>query len=454
MIKSVNPATGEVIQTYTPHTPQEIAHQIRLASLCYDQWKTTDFSQRASYVRRIAAILHQRQKALASLMADEMGKVLKDGQAEIAKCIWACEYYADHAAAFLDDIPVITDGSSSYVTYDPLGVILGIMPWNFPFWQALRCAIPALMAGNVVLMKHASNVTGCSLALNEIFQEAGFPPGAFSSLLVSGEGILDIIDHPAIRGVSFTGSASVGKLVAARAGACLKKVVLELGGSDPYILLEDAPVESVAKLCAQSRLVNAGQSCISAKRFIVPAKIKQEFENHLIDQFKNVTWGNPHDPTTHIGPLARADLRETLNHQVNLSVALGASIRLGGFIPENTRAFYPPTILSDVRPGMPAFDEEIFGPVAAIIEAKSEEEAFELANQSPYGLGAALFTANPIKGEQLATRFIEASQIFINTFVRSDPRLPFGGIKESGYGRELGMWGIREFTNIKTVFVA
>jgi succinate-semialdehyde dehydrogenase/glutarate-semialdehyde dehydrogenase len=454
MIKSINPATANLIRAFLPHSAQEIAERIEHALQWFELWKTVDFDKRAGLLRKTATILHERQHSLASLMADEMGKVLKDGQAEIAKCAWVCEYYAEHGASFLKDIPIPTDASNSFVTFQPLGIILGIMPWNFPFWQVFRFAIPTLMAGNVVLVKHSSNVMGCALAIEEVFRDAGFPRGSYSSLILQGDSILPIIDHPAIKAVTLTGSAEAGRQVAARAGAMLKKTVMELGGSDPYIILEDADIPLAAQICAQSRLINCGQSCIAAKRFIVLPKVRKKFEELMIDYLRNISWGNPHDPTTDVGPLARADLRDHLHHQVYQSIALGASLRLGGFIPEHPGSFYPPTVITDVRPGMPVFDEETFGPVAAIIEAKNEEEALALANQPSYGLGASIFTKNSHHGEDLALNYIEAGQVFVNTFVKSDPRLPFGGTKSSGYGRELGLWGIREFVNVKTIYVA
>ncbi len=452
-MKSINPATGETIREYAPHTEQQIAGRIAHAHACFLEWKEVPFAKRAAPMRAAAGVLRKRQAELAILMAEEMGKPLKEGGQEIEKCATACEYYAGNAEELLADEHIKTEARSSFVTYQPLGVILAIMPWNFPFWQVFRFAAPHLMAGNAGVLKHASNVSGCALAIEEIFHEAGFPEGCFTTLLVSGAEVDKVIENSHIRAVTLTGSSEAGKAVAAKAGAYLKKTVLELGGSDPYVVLPDADIKAAATECAKSRLVNAGQSCIAAKRFIVVSSVREEFERHFLAYFKTIVMGDPRDVTTTMGPLARADLRDTLQKQVVESLAGGAKLLLGGKAPEGKGAFYPPTILTAVKPGMPAFDEELFGPVAAIVEAKDEEEAFTFANRSRFGLGSAVFTSNMERAAMLAKK-LDAGQAFVNALVRSDPRLPFGGVKESGYGRELSALGIKEFVNAKTVYVA
>ncbi len=445
-MKSINPATGRLIKAYEAHSNAEVNARIGQAQHCFGQWRHKPFSERAELMRQAAGLLREQKDVLAQLISDEMGKILKDSLAEIEKCASACDYYADHAEAMLRDDVVKTDARKSFVTYQPLGVILAIMPWNFPFWQVFRFAAPNLMAGNVGLLKHASNVNGCALAIERIFIDAGFPEGVFTTLLVPGKQIEHWIEHPAIRAVTLTGSTPAGKAVAAKAGALLKKTVLELGGSDPYIVFADADIQKAASICAQSRLINTGQSCIAAKRFIVLHEVRREFKRAFIECFEKIKVG------VDIGPLARTDLCDALHQQVQQSVTRGAQVVFKGSIPAEG-AYFPPMILTDVKPGMPAFDQELFGPVAAIIEAKDEEEAFSLANATEFGLGSAIFSENIARAEIFARTHLDAGQVFINAMVRSDARLPFGGIKESGYGREMGAWGIREFTNVKTVWV-
>ncbi|MFN3486814.1 MAG: aldehyde dehydrogenase family protein, partial [Planctomycetota bacterium] len=341
-----------------------------------------------------------------------------------------------------------------YVAFEPLGVVLAVMPWNFPFWQVFRFAAPALMAGNAAVLKHASNVPGCARAVEEVFREAGFPEGLFSAVLAGSEVVESLIEHPRVRAVTLTGSSAAGRAVAAKAGACLKKTVLELGGSDPYVVLEDADVSRAAAVCAESRLVNSGQSCIAAKRFVVAERVREEFVARLVERMRSARVGSPLEEGVEVGPLARRDLRDELHRQVVDSVARGARLLLGGQVPPGAGAFYPPTVLSEVRRGMPAWTEELFGPVAAVIGARDEEEAIRIANDSPVGLGAAVFSRDLERAEGLAVRELEAGCVFVNAQVRSDPRLPFGGVKESGYGRELGTFGLREFVNVKTVVVA
>jgi succinate-semialdehyde dehydrogenase/glutarate-semialdehyde dehydrogenase len=453
-MKSIDPATGALIREYTPHTENEIHLRIERAQAAFLQWRQRSFEQRAPLLKRLAALLRERKTPLAALMAVEMGKILKDGEAEIEKCARCCDYYADEAHRLLADEVIPSDARRSFVTFQPIGAVLAIMPWNFPFWQVFRFAAPNLMAGNVGLLKHASNVSGCALAIEDLFRDAGFPEGCFSTLLIPGGDVDRIIAHPLVRAVTLTGSTQAGKSVAAAAGAVVKKTVLELGGSDAYVVLADADVEQAAVICAKGRLINAGQSCIAAKRFIVMESVRAAFEKHFVAYFKTIQVGPPQDSASMIGPLARADLRDGLHRQVEESVRAGAKLLLGGGIPPGAGAYYPPTVLTDVKPGMPAFDEELFGPVAAIISAKTEEEAFEFANQSAFGLGSAIFTGDLARAEELAKTRIDAGQTFVNSFVASDPRLPFGGVKESGYGRELSHFGIREFMNIKTVSIA
>ncbi|HXF99607.1 MAG TPA: NAD-dependent succinate-semialdehyde dehydrogenase, partial [Bacteroidota bacterium] len=361
--------------------------------------------------------------------------------------------YADNAAKFLESEVIATDASKSFVTFQPLGILLAIMPWNFPFWQVFRAAAPALMAGNTVVLKHASNVSGCALEIEKLLREAGLPLGVFSTLLLSSSRVNMLIEHPLVRAVTITGSTAAGKAVAAKAGAMLKKTVLELGGSDPYIVLEDANLDEAVATCVASRLINNGQSCIAAKRFIVVESVKKRFEEMFVERMKAQNVGDPLDPSVAVGPLARRDLRDELHHQVRRSIEKGARLLCGGEVPSGRGAFYPPTVLTNVAKGMPAYDEELFGPVAAIISAKDEADAIRIANDSAFGLGAAVFTSNLQKGERIAAEELEAGSCFVNAFVRSDPRLPFGGIKDSGYGRELSVFGIREFVNIKTVWV-
>jgi succinate-semialdehyde dehydrogenase/glutarate-semialdehyde dehydrogenase len=373
----------------------------------------------------------------------------------VEKCAWVCEYYAEQAEAQLAPVPVDTPDTEAktYWTHEPLGVVLAVMPWNFPFWQVFRFAAPNLMAGNAGLLKHASNVPGCALAIEDVFRDAGFPDGLFRTLLIDHELSERLLEQPLLRAVTLTGSVRAGKAVAAKAGSLVKKTVLELGGSDAYVILEDADLERAVETCVTSRLINSGQSCIAAKRFVVVEAVREHFEERMVGRMRAARMGEPSDPMTDVGPQARADLRDELHRQVRDSVDAGARCLLGGTVPEGPGAFYPPTVLTDVRPGMPAYDEELFGPVAAIIAADDEADAIRIANDSVFGLGAAVFTEDRERGERIAREELQAGACFVNAFVRSDPRLPFGGIKESGYGRELAPLGIREFVNAKTVWV-
>jgi succinate-semialdehyde dehydrogenase/glutarate-semialdehyde dehydrogenase len=386
-------------------------------------------------------------------MAEEMGKPIRQGRAEVEKCAWVCEYYADNAESFLSKETIATDASDSYVTFNPLGVVLAVMPWNFPLWQVFRFAAPALMAGNAGVLKHASNVPGSALAIEEVFRQAGFPASLFRTLLVGGSRVSSVIEDSRIKAVTLTGSTEAGKTVASTAGRVLKKSVLELGGSDPYLVLEDAELERTINTCVASRLINAGQSCIAAKRFIVVKSVLERFQQGFVKEMRAQKVGDPRAEDTDVGPMARHDLRDELHDQVRRSIDRGAKCLLGGEVPEGVGAYYPPTVLADVKPGMPAYEEELFGPVAAIIPVENENEAIATANDSVFGLGAAVFTKDKARGERIAAQELQAGCCFVNAFVKSDPRLPFGGIKESGYGRELAAYGIKEFVNIKTVYV-
>ncbi len=449
----VNPATGETVASYDEMTPGDAAAAVDAAHQAFLQWRRTGFEARTALMHKAADGLRVRADELARLMAQEMGKPVRDGRAEVAKCAAVCDYYADKAPGFLADEAIDTEASRSYVAFRPIGVVLAVMPWNFPLWQVFRFAAPALMAGNAGVLKHASNVPGSALAIEEIFREAGFPVDIFRTLLVGSAQVEAIISNPLVKAVTLTGSTPAGKAVASTAGGVLKKTVLELGGSDPYVILEDADLEQAAEACAISRLINAGQSCIAAKRFIVVEAVRERFEKLLTERMAARTMGDPLDEGTDMGPQAREDLRDELHQQVRRSIDLGATAVMGGEIPKQPGAWYPATLLSGVTKGMPAYEEELFGPVAAVIGVADEEEAIRVANDSIFGLGAAVFTGDSARGDRIASQELEAGCCFVNDFVRSDPRLPFGGIKESGYGRELSSFGIREFVNIKTVYV-
>lgn len=453
MLQSINPATGEVVKTYEKHSKEGTEKIINAVDKSWHHWRSTSFMFRSQLMQNLSGLLRSNKEQLALLMALEMGKVKHEGMAEIEKCAWVCDYYAANAEAFLENELIQTEASRSFVSYQPLGTILAIMPWNFPFWQVFRFAAPTLMAGNTAVLKHASNVPGCALAIEDIFREAGFPENVFRTLLIGSTEVGDVIRHQAIKAVSLTGSTPAGKSVASIAGSELKKCVLELGGSDPYLILPDANLELAAQKCAAGRLLNAGQSCIAAKRFIVDEKVYGHFLELFTHKMAAAHFGDPTDPETTIGPLARADLRDELHQQVVASVAKGAEVIIGGEIPHRKGAYYPPTILEHVKPGMPAYEEELFGPVASVVKVKDLREAIHVANDTEFGLGAAVFTSDLLKGENIAEIQLQAGSCFVNEFVKSDPRLPFGGIKTSGYGRELSEQGIKEFMNIKTVFV-
>jgi len=453
MLNSINPSNSELIASYEEMTKEEVKVIISDVNSAYQKWRLTSFSHRAQLMKNAAEILQDRKEDLGRLMTFEMGKPFSQAVAEANKCASVCEYYADNAEKILENQIIETDASKSYVAYRPIGIVLAVMPWNFPFWQVLRFAAPALMAGNVGVLKHASNVQGCALEIEKIFQDAGFPKNVFRTLVIGSKDVKEVIENPYVKAVTLTGSTPAGKAVASQAGAVLKKTVLELGGSDPYIILEDADLDQAITACMIGRFLNTGQSCIAAKRFIVIESILNEFRTKLLEAMKTQKWGDPFDEDVNVGPMVNIWSRDEVHEQVTASIEKGADLLVGGIIPDVEGAFYPATLLDNVRPGMPAFDDEIFGPVASIISVNNEEEAIQLANQTSFGLGGAVFTKDIERGEKIAANDIEAGCCFVNDFVRSDPRLPFGGIKESGYGRELSEAGIREFTNMKTVYI-
>lgn len=453
LLKSINPANGHLIKSYESDTKQIIGQKIEQTHSAWLNWKHTSLDDRTELLKRLADVLQNRKSELATLMAQEMGKPVKQGIIEIDKCAAVCIYYAENAATFLSDQLIKTDAQKSFVTFQPIGVVLAIMPWNFPFWQVFRFLAPALAAGNCGVLKHASNVPGCALVIEEMVKQAGFPEHVFQTLLAGSDEVDAMIENPLIKAVTLTGSTQAGIKVAQKAGSVLKKTVLELGGSDAYIILEDADLELAAITCTDSRLINSGQSCIAAKRFIVVEAVAEQFTKLMLEKMKAKTMGDPLIDETDVGPQAQVDLRDELHNQVQRSIEAGAQCILGGEVPQGDNAFYPPTILTHVTKGMPAYDEELFGPVASIIIAIDEADAIRIANDSVFGLGGAVFTNDEERGERIATTQLEAGSCFVNSMVKSDPRLPFGGIKQSGYGRELGMFGIHEFVNIKTVFI-
>ena len=452
-LKSINPANGQEIAAYEEMSTDEVNGIITAVNDAFNSWRKTSFSHRGELLKNAAAILQSNKEEFGRLMSLEMGKPYSQSLAEVVKCAKGCEYYADNTEEILADRIIETDASKSYVSHQPIGIVLAVMPWNFPFWQVFRFAAPALMAGNVGVLKHASNVQGCALAIEKIFVESGFPENVFRALVISSKNVESVINNPLVKAVTLTGSTPAGRAVASQSGAALKKTVLELGGSDPYVILKDADLDQAVEACVIGRLLNTGQSCIAAKRFIVVADVLGDFQEKLIDEMRVKKWGDPFEEDIDLGPMVDESARDELHSQVVKSIEGGAEVLLGGAVPDNPGAYYPATVLGNVRPGMPAFDEELFGPVAAVIAAENEAEAIKLANQTPFGLGAAVFTSDIKKGEKIASEELEAGSCFVNDFVRSDPRLPFGGIKASGYGRELSSNGILEFVNSKTVYI-
>ncbi|NNL21489.1 MAG: NAD-dependent succinate-semialdehyde dehydrogenase [Ignavibacteriaceae bacterium] len=453
MLKSINPATEKTISTFPIMQSDEVNSILELTDTAHNQWKNTNFDLRSKLMQKAANVLAENIDEYSKLMTDEMGKPIVQSRSEVEKCAWVCEYYAENAEKFLTDEIIKTDASKSYVSFQPFGVVLAVMPWNFPFWQVFRFAVPNLMAGNGGILKHASNVSGCALAIEDVFRKAGFLDHIFRTILLPSSQMEKVIRNDKVKAVTLTGSVPAGKSVAKTAGSVLKKTVMELGGSDPYLILEDADLELAADTCVNSRLINGGQSCIAAKRFIAVEKIYNEFEKLFVEKMNSKNMGDPFDEQNDLGPQASLQLRDELHEQVKKSIEIGANLLLGGEIPERKGAFYPATVLSNIKKGMPAYDEELFGPVAALIKAKDLDDSLEIANNSSFGLGAAIFSSDANKAEKIAKEKLNAGSCFVNAFVKSDPRLPFGGIKESGYGRELSVFGIREFVNIKSVYV-
>jgi succinate-semialdehyde dehydrogenase/glutarate-semialdehyde dehydrogenase len=448
LLKSINPYTSQLIEEFEELSDAASRERLTKSAVAFEKWKQTDFSYRKTLLKNTAYILTCNIGEYSLGITHEMGKPVSESRAEIEKCAWVCNYYAENGEDFLKDDPAETDAWQSYVCYKPLGTILGIMPWNFPFWQVFRFAIPTLMAGNTVVLKHASNVQGCARSIENIFVRAGFPPGVFTNLVLGSERIHKIIENDDVKAVSLTGSEAAGQKVAETAGRNLKKSLLELGGSNAFVVLEDADIEKAAGIGVRARMANAGQSCIAAKRFIVHSSIKDKFIELFLENLRKIKPGDPEDPATNIGPLASLQQANTVEKQVQKSVVMGARILTGG---KRTDAFYTPTILLDVFPGMPVFEEEVFGPVAPIITASDNTEAISLANMTRFGLGVSLFTNNLENAADMVSQFKDGA-VFINDLVKSDPRLPFGGTGRSGYGRELSIQGIREFVNIKTVY--
>ena len=449
---TINPANGKKIATYQRINVDDVKSKIAQANKAFTTWKKLSYAERAVFMHTLANILEKNKNEYALLITTEMGKTLAQAKKEVEKCALVCRYYADNTAAILMDENVITEASKSYVTFKPMGVVLAVMPWNFPFYQVIRFAAPAIMAGNTGVLKHASNVQGCGFALEDAFAKAGFPIGIFTNLNVEADAIKEIIEDKNIVAVTLTGSDSTGRSVASIAGKNLKKTVMELGGSDAYIILEDADLHKAAEMATFGRLQNNGQTCIAAKRFIVLEEIYDAFLKIFAQKMTAAKMGDPTHADTFYGPMARIDLRDELHKQVTKTIKEGGRLIIGGEIPEGDSAYYPATIIADVKPGMTGFDEELFGPVACVIKAAEEAEAIALANQSQFGLGSGVFTSNKERGESVA-RQLEAGNSFVNKLVVSDPRLPFGGVKNSGYGRELSGYGIKEFVNIKSIWI-
>jgi succinate-semialdehyde dehydrogenase/glutarate-semialdehyde dehydrogenase len=453
-LQTINPATGKPGRSYDWITIDQAHEAATAAHRAFRAWRRTAFAERSAIMRKAAAILREREREYARLMTEEMGKTFDEGLAEVEKCAFHCDWFADNAERYLAEQPVdLGEDAEVFVTFNPLGIVLAIMPWNFPFWQVIRAAAPALMAGNGMLLKHASNVPGCALAIGQLLHDAGVPKGLFRTLLLPTRDVEALIKDEHIAAVTLTGSVAAGRAVATEAGSVLKKCVLELGGSDAYVVLEDVDIAAAAKLAATARMVNGGQSCIAGKRFVVVRPILEEFERALVEAMGEFEMGDPAAAGSTLGPMQSAKARDQIHDQVKRSIARGARLLLGGTIPDRPGAWYPATVLSDVRPGQPAYDEEVFGPVAAIIAADDEADAIRIANSSEFGLGSGVLTADLARGRRIAAEELDAGMSFVNENVRSDPRTPFGGVKHSGYGRECGAYGIREFSNIKTVHV-
>ena len=451
-IEIINPSTGKKVAEYERMDVAEAKAKVAKAKKAYDSWKHLSYDERAGYMKKLAEIFKKNKEKYAQLATLEMGKTIVQSRKELDKCVLIINYYADNIHNLLHNENVKTEAAKSYVTFMPIGVILAVMPWNFPFYQVIRFAVPAIMAGNTGVLKHASNVAGCALALEEAFTEAGFPEGTFTNINISAKHVKDIIEDKNIVAVTLTGSDPAGRSVASIAGQNLKKTVLELGGSDAYVILDDVSIEDAAEMATFGRLQNNGQTCIAAKRFIVLDTIYDEFLDIFTKKMRAAKMGEPTDESTYYGPMARIDLRDEIHEQVNKTISQGGKLLLGGEIPEGEGAYYPASILADLRPGMEAFDNELFGPVASVIRAKDEDHAIDLANNSQFGLGSGVMTGNIERGERIALK-LEAGSSFVNKLVVSDPRLPFGGVKNSGYGRELSGYGIKEFVNTKSIWI-
>ena len=451
-IATINPATSETLKTFEALTNAELDGKIAHAARTFQSYRRTSLADRASWLLRAAEILETEQDSFGRMMTTEMGKLVKAGREEAVKCAWGCRFYAENGARMLADEPAQSTATRSFVRYQPLGPILAVMPWNFPFWQVFRLAAPALMAGNVVLLKHASNVPQCALAIEAILRRAGFPDGAFQTLLIPPDQVQRVLDDPRVAGASLTGSEQAGRTVAGAAGRQIKKTVLELGGSDPFIVMPSADMGAAIETAVKARIVNSGQSCIAAKRFIVSKVVADEFERGFTDKMRALKVGDPADPATEIGPLATRAVLTDLDDQVQRSIAAGARLLTGGRVLDRPGNYYAPTVLTDVAAGSPAYTEELFGPVAALFRVRDASEAIRLANDTSFGLGSSVWTNDARERAQFIDE-IEAGQVFVNGMVVSDPRLPFGGIKNSGYGRELGAYGIREFVNVKTIWI-
>jgi succinate-semialdehyde dehydrogenase/glutarate-semialdehyde dehydrogenase len=449
---SINPATGEEIKTFESLTDEQIDEKLELATRAFRRYRKTPFSDRAKKMVRAAEILEEEKEEFARLMTSEMGKTFTAAVAEAEKCAWVCRYYAENAERFLSDEAAETGAARSYVRYQPLGPILAVMPWNFPFWQVFRHVAPGLMAGNVILLKHASNVPQCALAIEDVVRRAGFPEGTFQTLLVGSDKVPSVIDDPKVRGVTLTGSEGAGRQVGSEAGENIKKTVLELGGSDPFIVMPSADLEEAVNTAVTARTLNNGQSCINAKRIIVHGEIADEFERRYVEAMQALKVGDPMDEETDMGPLAMPQILDDVDEQVRKSVEAGAKILTGGKPMDAEGNFYPPTVITDIPEDSPAYKEEIFGPVASLFRARDIDEAIRIANDTSFGLGASAWTNDPEEQETFINE-IEAGQVFINSMVASDPRMPFGGVKASGYGRELSVYGLKEFVNVKTVWI-
>ncbi len=449
MLKSINPYTTLQIEEFEEFSEDKLQKMLSNAADAFDKWRRTDFGYRKSLLNKAAGLLVKNIKEYSMAITVEMGKPIIESRAEVEKCAWVCDYYANKGEDFLKDDIIVTDAYMSYVSYEPLGCILGIMPWNFPFWQVFRFAIPTLYAGNTVLLKHASNVQICARHIEKLFTDSGFPPAVFSNLVIGSAMVGNIIENKYVKAVSLTGSESTGEKVAETSGRNIKKSLLELGGSNAFLVLDDADIESAAKTGLKARMMNAGQSCIAAKRFIIHEKVYDKFIELFLKEMQKLRPGDPAREGINIGPLASVGQAETVERQVRTSVEMGARVIAGG---NRDKAFYPPTVIVDIQPGMPLFDEEVFGPVAPVIVAHDTGEAVSLANQTKFGLGVSLFTNNLIKAREIAREFRDGA-VYVNELVKSDPRLPFGGTGRSGYGRELAIQGIREFVNVKTVYI-